>query len=275
MRPSGGWAKDKLDILDCYAKAFAMATKKADRGAFIDGYAGPGMNFIRGTNEVVAGSPLIALEAGFGKIFLIERNPTAAKRLREHLALSGSSAVEVVEGDVNTEVFNCLAQVEPWRPVLVFLDPTRVDLEWSTLQRIASHDSDRRSNKPELLINFPSDFDLLRKFRIGKDPLAPDSITKFFGTEEWRDLESVKLRRLGARVTAQTRTELLELYGRRLRDALGYHYGPLVRQIRARSSQGRTCYFLVFVGDHALGDKFMRHCFGKTTDGQTQLALDC
>jgi three-Cys-motif partner protein len=275
VRSSGGWAKDKLDILTCYSNAFALATKKADGGAFIDGYAGPGLNFIRDTSEVRPGSPIIALQARFGKVFLIERNPKAARRLRDHLAQTAASEVEVVEGDVNVEVFNCLAQIESWRPVLVFLDPTRADLEWSTVERIASHDETRRTTKPELLINFPSDFDLLRKFRIGRGPAAPDRISAFFGTDEWQDLESVKLRGMGARVTAQTRKELLELYAKRLREVLGYRHGPLVRPIRARSSRGRTCYFLVFVSDHPLGEKLMRHCFGKTSDGQTQLALDC
>ena len=57
MRSSGGWAKDKLDILRCYSMGFVNATKRAGQGAFIDGFAGPGLNFIRDASEVVSGLP--------------------------------------------------------------------------------------------------------------------------------------------------------------------------------------------------------------------------
>jgi len=251
-RSSGAWAKEKLEILRCYSTGFAAATKRAGSGCFVDGFAGPGYNLIRSTGEVVEGSPLIALQAGFGRIFLIEKDPSVADSLRQMITGLGEVA-EVITGDANQEVIRCLERIDSWVPPLVFLDPTGLQLEWNTLRDISCGRGKRRTKRPELLINFPSDFDLLRKFRIGKtNALNERQITAFFGTEQWKSLESVQLRAQGARVTAQVRTELLELYSQRLQSDLGYILPPLRRDIRSSGgSTGRICRPSHLVGPSA------------------------
>ncbi len=271
-RLSNVWAKEKLGILACYADGFAKATSRADKGCFIDGFAGPGYNFIRETNELVEGSPLVAMRAGFGRIFLIEKDPEAAASLR--LVLAGfKGTAEVIEGDANEEVIRCLQKIPAWMPPLVFLDPTGLQLDWDTVRDIAVGRGKRREKRPELLINFPSDMDLMRKFMIGRtDVLNEERVTAFFGTDEWKKLESVKIRQLGASATAQTRRELLGLYTRRLKEDLGYVHSPQIRDIRVSSSTGRICYYLVFATDDPTGDKIMRHCFRRR--GNKQLTMD-
>lgn len=36
-RESGEWAREKLEVLACYARGFVKASKTADRGCFVDG----------------------------------------------------------------------------------------------------------------------------------------------------------------------------------------------------------------------------------------------
>ncbi len=56
LRDSGPWVKDKLAIVSCYLDGFARASsKRAQQWYFVDGFAGPGVNKISETNELVWG----------------------------------------------------------------------------------------------------------------------------------------------------------------------------------------------------------------------------
>ncbi len=65
-REVGEWSKDKFHFLARYLDAFTTAMRgKWDALHYIDLFSGPGKCQIRGTNEVIDGSPLIAAKARF------------------------------------------------------------------------------------------------------------------------------------------------------------------------------------------------------------------
>jgi three-Cys-motif partner protein len=77
LRNVGEWTKDKLKILTSYLPAYLTATTSTLERFYIDGFAGPGLNRLASTGELVDGSPLIALDAlasngtKFTKLFFI------------------------------------------------------------------------------------------------------------------------------------------------------------------------------------------------------------
>jgi hypothetical protein len=63
-RDAGPWVKDKLGILRKYLPAFGMACRnKAPEWFYVEGFAGPGVNRLRDTGELVWGSSMLALQA--------------------------------------------------------------------------------------------------------------------------------------------------------------------------------------------------------------------
>lgn len=77
IRNAGIWAKDKLEIIRQYMYRFAIACKnKAPIFYFVDAFSGLGINRIEETDELVWGSPLLALrnEPTFAKCLFMDLN---------------------------------------------------------------------------------------------------------------------------------------------------------------------------------------------------------
>src|SRR5687768_2772734 len=81
IAPVGAWSDEKLDLLRCYlgtlrgTGGFLPATQAAQQRYYVDLFAGSGQNRVKGTDQVIDGSPLIALKAGppqFTKLFWVE-----------------------------------------------------------------------------------------------------------------------------------------------------------------------------------------------------------
>ena len=92
-RESGEWTKEKLYYIEHYAKAFmtAMAAKRGSAKwselVYLDLLCWPGRCVMRGTGEVVDGSPLRALKTrpGFDRLFFAD-----ASRVNIDVLSSGS-----------------------------------------------------------------------------------------------------------------------------------------------------------------------------------------
>ena len=240
----GDWTLDKLKIIEQYLPAYLTATYKATERIYIDAFAGPGRNEIKGSGDIVDGSPLIALNArsGAGKVFdklyFIELDKTNADELEASLAGQDSKRrAEVIRGDVNTELPRLLRRISRRSPTFVLLDPEGIDPEWRTIEALAA-------SQTELLINFPLGMAINRN---------PDSakVTKYFGTEAWRPLWEAGSPRRASR--------LLSLYKERLSD-LGYvHQVEDSRLIKAEGN--RRLYYLMFVSKVPVAQRIMKSVF--------------
>src|SRR5205085_553652 len=109
----GAWSGEKLRLLRCYlgdetrSGGFLPATGKAGARFYLDLFAGPGRNRIRATNEVIDGSPLIAVKGGppsFTHLYWIDADKRNASSLAAHCADFPGRNITVLCGDANEVV---------------------------------------------------------------------------------------------------------------------------------------------------------------------------
>jgi len=239
-------------ILESYLAAFASACKKAGGWYGLDLFAGPGLNWSQTRDCERNGSPIIALEA---------KSPRATKVVaaesfkKSYEALLGRTErygdrIQVFNDDANRIAAAMLAAIPRAAPTFAFLDPEGSELDWKTVEALASHKRDHSPTKIEQLILFPTDTGFMRLA-----PGHPDLVTRIFGNEDW--LETYERRHAGQLSADDARSEYVGLYADGLR-RLGYKI-VLDRQIF--KSTGQPMYFLIFATDHDAGERIMNHCF--------------
>jgi three-Cys-motif partner protein len=240
-REVGPWTKEKLRILAQYLPVYLQATTRAVERIYIDGFAGPGTNRIENTNEIVDGSPLIALGARskngtvFDRLFFIECDGRTVSELREVLSSRDPTGrAKVIEGDVNVELPKLVSGLPKRSPTFVFLDTEGIEPRWSTLSAIAQWQT-------ELLINFPLGMAINRNPNSAK-------VKDYFGTSEWRPIwESTDTGRL---------RRLLDFYKGRLRELGWQHTTDIDPLITATG--GQQLYYLIFVSKVEPGRRIMK-----------------
>ena len=254
----GDWTLDKLKIIEQYLPAYLTATQRAIERVYIDAFAGPGRNEIKGSGDIVDGSPLIALRAkgadgrGFDKLFYIELGGADADELRTLLLSEDPSRrAEVLQGDVNTELPRLLRRISPRSPTFVFLDPEGIDPQWRTIEELARWQT-------ELLINFPYGMAINRNRGSAK-------VAKYFPT-------GAALGPLWDAPPSLRAPKALALYRNGLHD-LGYeHQVDDPRLVKAEGNQ--RLYYLVFVSKVPVARRIMRSVFRQPdAAGQPRMSL--
>jgi len=131
---------EKISILGDYIGQFAKASQGAVNRVYIDAFAGDTVNVLKGSDQQFPGSAQLALGASpaFTHVRLFEKNLKRARSLRDLSPPPGSS-FEVVEGDSNAEMARVLGALPVQAPTFAFLDPDGMELNWSTMRRIADH----------------------------------------------------------------------------------------------------------------------------------------
>jgi hypothetical protein len=82
----GSWGEEKYRLLSLYSQMFAASMKnKWQCRVYIDLFAGSGRSRIKGTNKIIAGSPVVALnvEPRFDRYIFCERSAEKLKALRQ------------------------------------------------------------------------------------------------------------------------------------------------------------------------------------------------
>jgi three-Cys-motif partner protein len=238
-REVGSWTRDKLKILTQYLSGYLGATTRALERIYVDAFAGPGLNHLKGRNLTIDGSPLIALDASasngtkFDRLFFIERDPATAAELRDVLSTRDQAKrATVIAGDVNEELPKLITKLAVQSPTFVFVDPEGIEPRWTTIEAIAPW-------RTELLINFPFGMSINRNLDSAK-------VTAYFGTDRWRDL-------------GPSPGAMLRLYKERLAE-LGYTYAPEDDRL-VKTSRGQRLYYLVHVSKVPVAKKIMRWVF--------------
>ena len=199
----GKWTIEKLDILEEYLKAYTTALKKQPsefrpfKLMYIDAFAGTGEISLRHEDEdaraFIEGSARRALkitDKPFDRLVFVENDNQRYARLESLRADNLNRDIQTVNADANSYLRNLRADWNSWRGVL-FLDPFATEVEWITIERIASF------NALDTWILFPVSA-ISRMLPTSK---APDDIsekwsirlTRIFGDESWRELYSVSL----------------------------------------------------------------------------------
>ena len=261
-RDSGEWGREKLEFLEHFGPVAMQATASKHERHYVDLFAGPGLNRLRGTIAgEFDGSPLRALEIvapsdpglHFTHAWLVNKDrgddgalrDRIRDRLRQGRIRVPEGNIHMLRGDSNVLLPDILSQIHPRSYAFVFADPdSPKQLPWST---IAALRDQRKHESVDLYALFPLDMAIRRMLSFSKGTVDQSAsvLTAFFGTEEWRDL--LQYRSVGS---ASNQLELgrhaFALYLRQLQAR--WRYAGLIRDIN--KGMNHKLYKMVFASEH-------------------------
>jgi three-Cys-motif partner protein len=203
---------------------------------YVDGLAGSGVNRIAEEGgRLIWGSPVIALRAQppFANCLFLEQDAARAAALDHRTAALADRRV-VEQGEVNTNLLRVMRAHLPRRnPVLVVLDPYGMEIDWTTLQDIATFRQYKW--KAEILILFP--IDGINRAMHALGDVDETTLDRFWGDKSWHQLwKEQKMGQL--RTPDQTRNRGLQLYTDRLKNELRYAHALSMDVRRAGHTGG-------------------------------------
>jgi three-Cys-motif partner protein len=142
----GNWADEKHTVVSLYARLFSTGMKnKWHERVYIDLYAGAGFNKVRGSNRVIAGSPIQALllPDPFDKYIFCEADPGSLDALRQRVRrLAPLAKVRFIEGDCNQGIEKILDEIPAHSAnhrvlSLCFVDPYDIGIKFASLQQLS------------------------------------------------------------------------------------------------------------------------------------------
>jgi three-Cys-motif partner protein len=257
VRPVRRWTVDKLAILAYYLPQFAsICTKQAQGWYYFDGFAGCGVNVVKGEQRWYKGSALIALsvDANATGAVLVEQDETQAAALRERAA-EYSTATDVVCGDSNLLVTELLSSRFTNRhlPAFCVLDPEGLELHWETVKALSEHRF-REYTPYELMIYFPTP-GVARVGSMATGGFGPyaESLARLFGSEhdEWKQIAAAYEE--GRLAPGEAGNRYRALYRDQIR-TLGYRH---VIDRRVESERGTPLYHLIMATNNDVGARLL------------------
>lgn len=180
----GSWTAEKYRQFQLYAHQFTMGMKgKWPSLAYLDLYAGTGQSRVPGTNEILLGSPLIALslDTQFDQYVFCEKNQEKLAALKERVSKRFSQAkVKFIHGDCDDPTFKIGGEIANRALTLCFVDPYSIDIHFSTICSLS------RGRKIDFLCLLASRMDAGRNpHNYPKEECK--KVDLLLGTETWRD----------------------------------------------------------------------------------------
>lgn len=198
----GSWTLEKLQILEHYLDTYTTALKYQPFDLwYIDAFAGSGRIDLPGGEEAcqflpddeetrgfLEGSAARAIEIRdkpFDKLVFVEKDASRCDELRNLARIHPGRDIDIENADAN-EYLAGLDSVWRGRRGVLFLDPYATQVEWATIEKIAS------LKALDTWILFPTAA-LSRMLPIEKrpddvDPMWAERLTRIYGDDSWRDL---------------------------------------------------------------------------------------
>jgi len=197
--PGNIWSIKKLLVLDYYLPSFVSIMNPKNgflNKYYVDPFCGSGMIKFGSTslrNERFPGSAMIAAlhssKSPFTDYLISDRNSKTIDALRKRLIANkveiGSTNFnpQVMDFDIAVDKIGSL--VQHGNAFLVFIDPTGFkDVKWSSMEKIL------KIQTADIIFTFMTYSILKNKPIAEQKPGTLQSLTDFFGTDEWRSLES-------------------------------------------------------------------------------------
>jgi len=201
----GDWTEVKLDLLKKYLEAYTTALKNQPFGKiYIDAFAGTGYREMEAKENSPGlfveqseaesegffdGSAKLALQIPnpFEKYIFVEKSQKNIEELRRVISSEFPTLLRRVEfepGDAN-QVIPEICRKTDWRTnrAVLFLDPFGMSVDWQTMESIA------RTEAIDVWILFPVSVNRLLIGNLENIPQKwQDSLTRVFGTSEWRNI---------------------------------------------------------------------------------------
>lgn len=263
-RDNGPWGVTKLSFLDEYCPYAIQATAKKQQRYYIDLFAGPGRNVMRGRpGEEFDGSPLRVLRYSGGQrpdlsftdaVFVNAsyRDHEALKARVQKIVNAGQSRIPIERidcrhGDANSEIASILSRVPREAYIMVFADmeaPTQWPWESMRALRSSGHKS------VDLYTLLPLDMAIIRliSYKSGGRDRYAETLDRFFGSRDWRELAA---KRVTQDHSGEMRQALVDLYLRQLK-TLWREAGPMV-DAYLRGQQ--RLYKMLFAADHPAANR--------------------
>ena len=280
-RDNGEWGKEKLSFIDSFAPPALHVTKTKRDRVYVDLFAGPGKNIVRGSLQRTEydGSPLRALqmrasassEIGFTHAYLVNYHRRDHAALEERVARLYSSGMAVVPrnnvhiilADANEAIGEIFGQIHPKAYAFVFADiEAPRHWPWRSVEALTSggHSS------VDLYSLFPLDMAIVRlmSWRDRGTSRYAAQLRDYFGTDDW---QAIYQRRMTGQQSGEFRQALIELYLRQLRTR--WKYAGSVKDVSLRGNQ--RLYRMLFASSHPAADKIARWASTQNSGGQISL----
>jgi len=259
----GYWSEIKLSILDEYAKPYNQILHAHHfRTIYIDGFAGAGHHRAKGSNRIIDGSPVRALNMSppFDYLHFVDIDTARVKEL-ERLA-TGHANVKVHRGDCNhiliNEVFPKISFAR-YQRALCILDPYGLHLDWQVIKTAGD------SKTTEIFLNFPVMDMNMNVFWANADRVPAASqkrMTRFWGDESWKDAMYGTVQGLFGEMQEKNSIEqVTNAFQERLKKVAGFTYVP--KPMPMRNSKGAIVYFLFFAARERTAAKIVKDIFAK------------
>jgi three-Cys-motif partner protein len=274
-RTFGKWTTAKTDYLQRYVDLFetSMRGKPWCARCYIDLYSGAGKYQVEGQTGFHLGSPLIGITTKypFTHYFFADISQENIDILKQRCEPANQLRKNFYTGDANLLAHDIVNEIksiernrskEKWASLnLAFLDPNGLELEWSTIETLAS------VNKMDLIIYY-SQSGLTRNFENCINVEGDTDIDRFFGDRNWRDIYKTSHGK-----SAGLHRKLIDHYKHKL-STLGYMD---VKDIEdgaeplMKNSKDEPLYRLIFASKHARGHDFWNKIIKKDAFGQGKL----
>ena len=178
----GPWTEDKFDLIRLYCQIFSSAMKNKWTRVYIDLYAGSGMCRIKGSSQVLLGSPLIAMsvDAPFDRYIFCESNPERFSTLKARVEKGFAKHDTVlIAGNFEDHISEICSKIPSNSLALCFVDPFDCDFDIEHLKTIS-----KCARGVDFLCLLALQMDAKRNLH---HYLQPDSkIDRMIGNKTWR-----------------------------------------------------------------------------------------
>lgn len=263
----GPWTEVKHQIIREYSKSYSIVLSNQPHlsHVYIDAFAGAGRYVSKRTNEVVPGSPEIALttEPPFTEYHFIDIDDLKLERLE---TIAGQRLdVFIHRGDCNDLLISAVLpriKYADYKRGLCILDPYGLHLNWGTVAAIG------KTKSTEVFLNFPImdiNRNVLHSNRATVLPSQELRMTKFWGDESWKDIAfrpKEQLSYWGERGEEKAINNIMfaNAYRDRLLNIAGFSFVPDPLPMRHK---GATLYYLFFASQNETGKKIVSSIFNK------------
>lgn len=256
-RVVGAWSDEKLFIAKRYMDILTGGMKNLwDNLVYADFLAGPGVCVGRESGIESKGSPLLALDYKFTRIFLNDSDRKAVDALRKRTR--GDGRVHITQMDCNEAVDAAIEHLIPSGAPrsstlgLAFIDPTAFQMRFESIRRLAER------GRFDLLVTFMTSFPKRFGTRIFDEN---SEFAHFIGIEAYKRLKEQ------GRLSPYNQ---LELYRERLSD-IGYKCADDVSITKANN---QTIYHQVFASKHPRGCDFFKKSIQRQESGQLRMPIE-
>jgi three-Cys-motif partner protein len=180
----GPWTEDKFDLVRLYCQLFSGAMKKKwQTRVYVDLYAGSGLCKIKGRNEILLGSPLIALsvDSPFDRYIFCESEPERFAALKAHVGTKYANRdVRLVAGEFEHNLDEICSNIPRDSLALCFVDPYDCDFEIVHLRTIS-----QCARGVDFLCLLALQMDAKRNLQHYLEPQS--KVDRMLGNTTWRD----------------------------------------------------------------------------------------